>query len=148
MGAQHLQRTHRDKDVKVFFDFSRLSEQPNSNSLTVDEMTSHRVPKQWSLSSNETITSIDAWENSLKYILSLNPNFADFLTDGSLWGKKKNATPLRGFSNNRESVPAARRRTAAQKVTHLEMMLGQIVNYAPIISRSLIVKNSTSISGV
>ena len=63
-------------------------------------------------------------------------------------GQKKNATPLRGFSNNRESVPAARRRTAAQKVTHLEMMLGQIVNYAPIISRSLIVKNSTSISGV
>ena len=111
-------------------------------------MTSHRAPKQWSLSSNETITSIDAWENNLKYILSLDPNFADFLTDGSSWGKKTNATPLRGFSNDPESVPAARRRTAAQKVTHLEMMLGQIANYAPIISRSSIVKNSTSISGV
>ena len=111
-------------------------------------MTSHRAPKQWSLSSNETITSIDAWENNLKYILSLDPNFADFLTDGSSWGKKTNATPLRGFSNDSESVPAARRRTAAQKVTHLEMMLGQIANYAPIISRSSIVKNSTSISGV
>ena len=111
-------------------------------------MTSHRAPKQWSLSSNETITSIDAWENNLKYILSLDPNFAEFLTDGSSWGKKTNATPLRGFSNDPESVPAARRRTAAQKVTHLEMMLGQIANYAPIISRSSIVKNSTSISGV
>ena len=62
--------------------------------------------------------------------------------------KKTNATPLRGFSSDPESVPAARRRTAAQKVTHLEMMLGQIANYAPIISRSSIVKNSTSISGV
>ncbi|XP_068706826.1 uncharacterized protein [Montipora foliosa] len=111
-------------------------------------MTSHRAPKQWSLSSNETITSIKAWENNLKYILSLDPNFADFLTDGSSWGKKTNATPLRGFSNDPESVPTARRRTAAQKVTHLEMMLGQIANYAPIISRNSIVKNSTSISGV
>ena len=111
-------------------------------------MTSHRAPKQWSLTSNETITSIEAWENNLKYILSLDPNFADFLTDGSSWGKKTNASPLRGFSNDPESVPATRRRTAAQKVTHLEMMLGQIANYSPIISRNSIVKNSTSINGV
>ena len=111
-------------------------------------MTSHRAPKQWSLSLNETITSIEACENNLKYILSLDPNFADCLTDGSAWGNKTNASPLRGFSNNPESVPAARRRTATQKVTHLEMMLGQIANYAPIISQNSIVKNSTSISGV
>ena len=111
-------------------------------------MTFHRVPKQWSLSSNETITLIEAWENNLKYILSFDPKFADFLTDGSSWGKKTNTTPLRGFSNDPESVLAARRRTAAQKVTHLEMMLSQIANYAPIISQNSIVKNSTSINGI
>ena len=111
-------------------------------------MTSQRAPKQWSLTSNETITSLEAWENNLKYILSLDSNFAGFLTDGSSWGKKTNASPLRGFSNDNESVPAPRRRTAAQKVTHLEMMLGQIANYAPIISRNSIAKNSTSINGV
>ena len=105
-------------------------------------MTSQRAPKQLSLTSNETITSLEAWENNLKYILSLDSNFADFLTDGTSWGKKTNASPLRGFSNDNESVPAPRRRTAAQKVTHLEMMLGQIANYAPIISRNSIVKNS------
>ena len=38
-----------------------------------------------------------------------------------------------------------RRRTAAQKVTQLELLLGQIANYCPIISRNIIVKNSTSI---
>jgi len=102
-------------------------------------MTSHRAPKQWSLSSNETITSIEAWENNVKYILSLDPNLADFLTDGSSWGKKTNATPLLGFSNDPESVPTARRRTASQKVTHLEMMLGQIANYTPIISWNSII---------
>ena len=112
-------------------------------------MTSHRALKQWLLSLNETITSIEAWENNyLKYILFLDPNFADFLTDGSSWGKKTNAMPLRGFSNDPESVLAARRRTAAQKVTYLEVMLGQMANYAPIISQNSIVKNSFSISGV
>jgi hypothetical protein len=48
----------------------------------------------------------------------------------------------------RPLIPQIQRRTAAQKVTHLEMMLGQIANYAPVISRNTIVRNSTSISGV
>ena len=39
------------------------------------------------------------------------------------------------------------RRTAAQKVTHLEMMLGQIANYVHIISRNTIVRNPTSVNG-
>jgi hypothetical protein len=48
----------------------------------------------------------------------------------------------------RPLIPQIQRRTAAQKVTHLEMMLGQIADYAPVISRNTIVRNSTSISGV
>lgn len=40
------------------------------------------------------------------------------------------------------------RRTAAQKVAHLELMHGQIANYCPIISRNTIVKNSTSIESI
>ena len=111
-------------------------------------MTSHRVPKQWLLSSNETITSIEAWENNFKYILSLDPNFADFLTNGLSWGKKTNTSPLRGFTNDPESVSTARRRTAAQKVAHLEMMRGQVVNYAPIISWNSIIKTSTSVNSI
>lgn len=107
-----------------------------------------RAPKQWSLTTTETITSIEAWENNLKYILSLDPNFASFLTDEATWLKKTNASPLRGFTDDDDEVPAIRRRTAAQKVTHLEMMLGQIANYAPVISRNTIVRNSTSVNGV
>ena len=107
-----------------------------------------RAPKQWSLTTNETISSIEAWENNLKYILSLDPNFASFLTDGATWQKKTNTTPMRGFEDDNEEVPVIRRRTAAQKVTHLDMMLGQIANYVPVISRNTIVRNSTSINGV
>ena len=64
-------------------------------------------------------------------------------------GEKKQTLRLYVVSptTDPEFVSAARRRTAAQKVTQLEMMLGQIANYAPIISRSSIVKNSRSISG-
>ena len=55
---------------------------------------------------------------------------------------------MRGFEDDDEEVPTIRRRTAAQKVTHLEMMLEQIANYVAIISRNTIVRNSTSINGV
>ena len=111
-------------------------------------MASNRVPKQWSLTTNKSISSIEAWENNLRYILSLDPNFVTFLTDGATWQKKTNASPLRGFTDDSEEVPTIQRRAAAQRVTHLEMMLGQVANYAPIISRNTIVRNSSSINGV
>ena len=42
----------------------------------------------------------------------------------------------------------AKRKTAQQKVSLLELMLGQIANYCPVISRNTIVKNSTSLSDI
>jgi hypothetical protein len=59
---------------------------------------------------------------------------------------KTSTAPLRGLENDGEDVPAASRRTAAQKLTHLELMIGmQVANYCPVIARNTIVKNSTSI---
>ena len=107
-----------------------------------------RAPKQWSLTKNETITSFEAWRQNLQYTLSLDPNFASFLLDGSTWLKKSAANPLRGFTDDAETVPEASRRTAAQKLTQLELMLGQIANYCPIIPRNTIVKNSTSVAQI
>ena len=107
-----------------------------------------RAPKQWSLTRQETITSFEAWRQNLQYVLSLDINFASFLVDGFTWQKKTPAVPLRGFVDDTEDVAEASRRTAAQKVTHLELMLGQIANYCPIISRNTIVKNCTSLSGI
>ena len=108
-------------------------------------MAAIRAPKQWSLTKQKTITSFEAWGQNLQYTLFLDPNFAGFLVDDVTWLKKTNAKPLRGFQNNGEDVAEANRRTAAQKGTHLELMLGQIANYCPVISRNTIVKNSTSI---
>ncbi|KAK3100661.1 hypothetical protein FSP39_023313 [Pinctada imbricata] len=107
-----------------------------------------RAPKQWQLTKNETITSFEAWRQNLQYILSLDANFASFLVNGFTWLKKTPITPLRGLTDDGEPVPEAQRRTAAQKVMHLELMLGQIANFCPIVSRNTIVKNSTSVNSI
>lgn len=105
----------------------------------------HRAPKQWCLTKTETINSFENWKQNLLYTLSLDSNFAPFLAEGFTWQKKSKAQPLRGFQSDGESVPLASRRTAQQKANFLELMLGQIANYCPIISRSSLVKSSTSL---
>jgi len=111
-------------------------------------MANTRAPKQWQLTKNETITSFENWRQNLMYTLSLDLNFADFLTDGMTWNKKSAAHPNRGLTADGAGVAAADRRTAAQKNAHLELMLGQIANYAAVISRNSIVKSSTSLSDI
>ena len=108
----------------------------------------HRAPKQWCLSKSETINSFENWRQNLLYTLSLDSNFAPFLAEGFTWGKKTKADPLRGFTDDGEDVAEANRLTAQQKVNFLELMLGQIANYCPIIARNTLVKNSTSIQSI
>ena len=104
-------------------------------------MASTRAPKQWSLGKSETITCFESWQQNLLYILSMDPNFAPFLAEGASWAKKTKAQPLRGFTDDDDSVPEAKRLTAQQKASFLELMLGQIANYCPIISRSTVYIN-------
>lgn len=108
----------------------------------------HRAPKQWCLSKIETVNSFENWRQNLLYTLSLDKNFAPFLVDGVNWEKKLRNSPNRGFLDDGEDVAEANRRTRQQKVNMLELMLGQIANYCPVISRNTIVKNSTSIENI
>ena len=93
----------------------------------------HRAPKQWCLSKVETVNTFENWRQNIQYTLSLDPNFAPFLVEGCQWGKKTKTSPLRGFVDDTDAVPADKRKTAQQKVTMLELMLGQIANYCPVI---------------
>ena len=88
-----------------------------------------RAPKQWSPTKQESITSFEAWRQNLQYTLSLDQYFAPFLVDGFTWQKKSAADPLRGLTDDVDPIPEVQRRTAAQKVTQLELMLGQIANF-------------------
>ena len=107
-----------------------------------------RAPKQWCLTKVETVTSFESWRQNLQYVLALDPNFATLLQEQTSWKKKSRNDPYRGFEDDGDDVPEGKRKTAAQKVTILELMLGQIANYCPVISRNTIVKNSTSISNI
>jgi hypothetical protein len=79
----------------------------------------------------ETITSYESWRQNLLYVLSLDPLFARFLVDGVKWGKKTTITPMRGLTNDTDSVPQDHRLTAARKNQILDLMLGQIANFCP-----------------
>ena len=66
---------------------------------------------------------------------------------GEKWDKKTKDSQHRGFVNDNQNLPDVLHCTKKQNVNMLvvEMLLGQIANYTPIISRNTIVKNSTSI---
>lgn len=110
-------------------------------------MSTQRAPKQWSLTKNETITTFESWRQNLIYILSLDTNFAPFLITGATWQKKLRTNPMRGLQNDPDMTVRGAR-TGAQKVAHLELMLGQIANFCPIISRNTIIKNSVSLDQI
>ena len=64
-------------------------------------------------------------------------------------GKKKSvAIPTRGLTADDSSLPEACRRTAGQNVAALELMLGQIANFCPVISRNTIIKGSSSLNSI
>ena len=111
-------------------------------------MSTLRALKQWPLSKTEPVNSFENWGQNLTFTLSLDNNFATFLADGAVWDKRTKVNPFKGLTDDGDSVPAASGLTAQQKVTFLELMLGQIANYCPVISRNTIVRNSTSIDSV
>ena len=111
-------------------------------------MASHRAPKQWCLTKQETVNTFENWRQNLLCVLSLDNNYTGFLSEDAWWQKKAAVHPHRGLTNDADDVPAGTRRTAQQQDYMLELMLGQIANYCPIISRTTIVKNSPSLTGI
>ena len=95
-----------------------------------------RAPKQWCLTTNETVNSFESWKNNLVYTLSCDDTFKDMID--TEWKKKSKTTLNRGFTGA----------TAARKATTLELMLGQIANFCPIISRNTIINKSTSLKSI
>ena len=111
---------------------------------------STRAPKQWPLTKSETINSFNNWKENLIYTLSLDKNFSPFVKEGVTWGVKSTASPHRGFTDDTaEAVPnQADRKTKEDKCTSVDLMLGQIANYATVISRTQITQRSTSLGDI
>ena len=111
-------------------------------------MFSNKFQRQWSLGEDTNISKFDAWKHNLTYILTLDENFSPFLK--STWNKTSKRDPYRGLHDDTaEQVPdPTKRKSAATKVNQLELMLGQIANWAPDISRKSIIERSTSLENV
>lgn len=107
----------------------------------------NRAPKQWQLTTSETINSFKTWKDNLCYTLSLDPAFKPFLKDDVTWKKSTDPAPSRGFTDTAatDTTPII---TKESKCATLNLMLGQIANYCTIISRNQIIKNSTSLNDI
>ena len=108
-------------------------------------MAHFKAPKQWVLTKNETITSFQNWKQNIEFQLGADPDFARFLVPNVTWTKKSPLNPTRGFVNDPAGPEAV---TAVRKAAQLELMLGQIANFCPVISRNTIVKDSTSMNSI
>ena len=111
----------------------------------------HRAPKPRDLTENETITSFESWEHTVRYNITLDREFAPYLD--AEWQKKTRAVPHHGFveipavpaDGANPAVPAV---TAAAQSAKLELMLGFIANYAQVFNRNTIIRDSTSLKSV
>ena len=102
------------------------------------------APKQRELTRVESITSFNAWRDNFLYVLATNKNFERFLTPNASWGRFSSTDLNRGFTDDTGENAV----TKEEKVKQLNLFLGQIANYAPVISRNQITKNSTSLNDI
>ena len=105
-----------------------------------------RTPKLRELTTEETFNTFKSWKEQLIYSLSLENEFKPFLVDGLVWERESSDKPCRGFTDDPTTVENGK--TKEQKAASLNIMLGQIANFAPIISRSQITKISISLADV
>ena len=75
------------------------------------------------------------------YTLTIDKEFCGYVD--LTWQKKTTANPYRGFTD--DAADSDNARTRVQKNATLDLMLGQIANYCPVIARNTIVKNTTSL---
>ena len=102
------------------------------------------APKQEKLTKTETITSFNSWKDNLIYTLYLNDEFKPFFAAGVTWAKKTSTNPTRDFTDD----TTENGRTKEEKCAVLDLLLGQIANFATVISRNQITKNSTSLGDI
>ena len=107
-------------------------------------MSTFRPPKPYKLQKVETVTSFKSWKHNQLYNIRADANYKAFLAKVTTWRKSGSATN-RGMVDDTEG---ANRQTAAEKCETLNMILEGIANYCPHISRTFLVKQTTSLNDV
>ena len=111
-------------------------------------MAMNKFQKPQALDEDTDITKFGNWRHNMLYILTLDENTAQFIK--ATWLKTSKKDVYRGFKADTaaDEPVESKRRSAATKVSQLELMLGQIANFAPIVSRKSIIERTTSLEDV
>ena len=105
-------------------------------------MTTFKPPKPYKLSKVETLASFESWKHNQLYNLKADPVFKEFLAANKTWQKK-------GVANRGLTADAGDNgKSAEDKCETLNLMLDQIANWCPFISRTFLVKQCTSLNDV
>ena len=117
-------------------------------------------PKPKNLTPHETLNSLEIWRCNITYGLRQNPEFKPYLAEGFVWGKKSRLRPYRDLRDDvvhhpvqtvgAQTVDAYDEivKSREDKAAEVDMLLDQISNYAEIIPRNDIVKDSASLDEV
>ena len=119
-------------------------------------------PKVRTLTSNETISSLETWKSTVIYGLRLNPDFREFLVEDFVFGTKSKANPTRSLLDTftKETVSETfegktttkevmvLRKSKEDRVYEVDLLLDQICNYCPNIPRNDLTKDCASLSEV
>ena len=112
--------------------------------MSTTPATTFKPPKPYKLQKVETVSTFKAWKHNQLYNIKADPTYKAFLAAVTTW-RKSGAAPNRGMVSDTEG---ATRQTAAEKCEILNMMLDGIANWCPHISRTFLVKQTTSLNDV
>ena len=104
-----------------------------------------KARKLEALTENETIASVNSWQQNLEFQLAACNEFSPFLASDFTWSRK--SVTDRGLTDD-TTGDVNSRKTAAQKCIVLNHMLGLIISYCPENIRLEIERKSTSLKWI
>ena len=102
------------------------------------------APKCRVLTANETSGTFETWKDILLFNLTLDGTFEFLLEEGFKW--EPVSTNNRGLKDDTGS--AADKKTGKQKAAILNLLLGTIAGYAPVISRQFITQEALGLAEI
>lgn len=112
-------------------------------------------PKIVPLSEVETLSSIERWRQNILYHLRLNEEFRQYLKEDTEFGKKSKQQPCRLFrdtlqtrKDNEGHDVVSVKESKEDKCFIIDLLLDQIANFAPLIPRFDITRESASLQEV
>lgn len=116
-------------------------------------------PKIKSLSTSESVSSLESWKANITYALQLNPTFSEYIQEDYIFGKKNKHFPFRRLQDvyikettkneKGEDVEVlVKSKGKEQRCTDVDTLLQQIANYCPHVPREDIVKDCATLKDV